>query len=257
MKKEETKPAKDQDVLRAKDKSSSEDYFADFDFKNLEINMEEMLKNGVHFGHQKSRRNPKMDEYIFTTRDGMNIIDLQRTSEKLEEAIEFAKKIKKEGKKILFVGTKKQAKNLVKSAAQHCEMPYSVERWLGGTFTNFKTIRGRAKYLKDSQEDLTKGKFEKYTKFERMKKAEELEKLEKKMGGIKEMEDLPGAVFIIDINENSSAVREASKVGVPIISLADTNVDPMKVDYPIPANDDAVSSIRLMLGYICKAIIER
>ncbi|GBE16822.1 30S ribosomal protein S2 [bacterium BMS3Abin15] len=256
MKKEETKPAKAQDALQTKDKPSSEDYFADFDFKNLETSMEEMLKNGVHFGHQKSRRNPKMDEYIFTTRDGMNIINLQETSEKLEEALEFAKKIKKEGKKILFVGTKKQAKDLTRSAAKRCEMPYSVERWLGGTFTNFKVIRGRTKYLKDSQEDLAKGKFEKYTKFERMKKAEELEKLEKKMGGIKDMDDLPGAVFIVDINENSSAVREAAKVGVPIISLTDTNVDPLKVDYPIPANDDAISSIRLMLGYVCKAIIE-
>lgn len=256
MKKEETKPVKDKSTLQTEDKSSSEDYFADFDFKNLEVSMESMLKDGVHFGHQKSRKNPKMDEYIFTTRDGMNIIDLQKTSEKLEEAIEFAKKIKKEGKKILFVGTKKQAKDLVRSAAQRCEMPYSVERWLGGTFTNFKAIRGRAKYLKDSQEDLAKGKFEKYTKFERMKKAEELEKLEKKMGGIKEMEDLPGAIFIVDINENNSAVREASKMNTPIIALTDTNVDPTKVDYPIPANDDAISSIRLMLSYICKGIIE-
>lgn len=254
---EETKePIKVQDVLQAEKKADSEDYFADFDFKNLEISMEEMLKGGVHFGHQKSRKNPKMEGYIFATRNGMSIINLEKTAEKLTKALEFLKKTKKEGKEILFVGTKKQAKDMVRSAAKRCAMPYVSERWLGGTFTNFKVIRERARYLTSSQQDLADGKFDKYTKFERMKKAEELEKLEKRMGGIKNMVTLPGAVFFIDINENDSAVREARLMKIPIVALTDTNTNPVKIEYPIPANDDAVSAIRLMLGYVCRTLLE-
>jgi len=254
--KKETKSSKDPGALETIDKPSSEDYFADFDFSSLEVSLETLLKNGAHFGHQKSRKNPKMDEYIFTTRGGMNIIDLQETLKGLEKAAEFIKQVSKSGKEILFVGTKKQAKDLVKSAAKRCEMPYIVERWLGGIFTNFKIIRSRTKYLKDSQDGLVKGEFDKYTKFERMKKIEELDKLENKLGGIKEMSDLPGAVFIVDINENSSVIKEARKMNIPIISLADTNTDPSVVDYPIPANDDAIASIRLILARICNAIVE-
>lgn len=243
-------------AAEAEKKSDGEGYFADFDFQNLEVSMEEMLKNGVHFGHQKSRRNPKMESYIFTTRNGMNIINLEKTVEKLERALEFVKNIRKEGKEILFVGTKKQAKDLVRSAAKRAGMPYIVERWLGGTFTNFRVIRERTRYLKKSQEDLAAGKYDKYTKFERMKKSEELEKLEKKMGGIKNMADFPGAVFFVDINDSSSAVKEARQMGIPIIAIVDTNTNPSDIEYPIPANDDAVSSLRLMVGYICKAIVE-
>lgn len=253
---ENKKPSEAQDALQAGKKSDSEDYFADFDFKNLEVSMEEMLKSGVHFGHQKSRKNPKMGEYIFTTRNGMNIIDLEKTMQKLEEALEFLKKVKGEGKEILFVGTKKQAKDMVKSAAKRCGMPYVSERWLGGTFTNFKVIRERARYLTSSQQDLADGKFDKYTKFERMKKAEELEKMERRMGGIKHMANLPGAVFFVDINENDSAVKEAKLMNIPAVALTDTNTDPTRIEYPIPANDDAVSSLHLMLGYVCKALAD-
>jgi small subunit ribosomal protein S2 len=238
-------------------KASSEDYFADFDLSSLDVSVENMLKNGVHFGHQKSRKDPRMEEYIFTTRKGISIIDLQKTLEKLEEAFELIRKIKNEGKKIIFVGTKKQAKDIIKSAAIKCGMPYVVERWLGGTLTNFKAIKGRTRYLKDSQDKLAQGEFKKYTKFEQVKKSEELEKLEKKMGGIKYLDEMPGAVFVTDIKEDELAIREAKKVNVPVIALSDTNVNPSLVNYPIPANDDAVSSVRLMAGYICKVILEK
>ena len=235
----------------------SENYFASIDLSKLEVSLEAMLKNGVHFGHQKARRNPKMDEYIFATRKGINIIDLQKTEEKLKEALDFIEKIKKEGKQILFVGTKLQAKDLVEQAAVQCDMPYVVERWLGGTFTNFKVLRTRVKYLIDSEEKLEKGEFKKYTKFEQMKKIEELEKMEKRMGGIKSMAGLPGAIFATSIKEDNLAITEAKKVGIPVIAIADTNVDPAKVDYPIPANDDAISSLRLILSYVCAAISEK
>lgn len=253
---EENKTVQTEEKKDSKKESSKEDYFANLNYSDLEINMEAMIKKGVHFGHQKSRRNPKMDEYIFGTRKGINLIDLQRTEEKLKEAVEFIKKTKSEGKAVLFVGTKKQIKEIVKEAAIYCSMPFVTERWLGGTFTNFKIIRGRAKYLKDLKEMIDKGEAKKYTKFEQMKMQEELDKLETKMGGIKDMKDLPGAVFVTDIKENELAIKEAKKAGIPVIALADTNVDPMIVDYPIPANDDAISSVRLMLSYICKAIIE-
>ena len=253
---EENKTVQAEEKKDSKKESSKEDYFANLDFSNLEVNMETMIKKGVHFGHQKSRRNPKMDEYIFGTRKGINLIDLQKTEEKLKEALEFIKKVKSEGKEILFVGTKKQIKEIVKEAAIFCEMPFVTERWLGGTFTNFKIIRGRAKYLKDLKETIDKGEAKKYTKFEQMKMQEELDKLEIKMGGIKDMKELPGAVFVTDIKENDLAIKEAKKAGVSVIALSDTNVDPTVVEYPIPSNDDAISAVRLMLSYICKAIIE-
>jgi small subunit ribosomal protein S2 len=252
---EENKPIQSEGK-DSKKESSPEDYFANLNYSELEINMETMIKKGVHFGHQKSRRNPKMDEYIFATRKGINLIDLQKTEEKLKEALEFLKKVKSEGKQILFVGTKKQIKDIVKEAALACNMPFVVERWLGGTFTNYKIIRARAKYLKDLKEMMGKEEFKQYTKFERAKKQEEWEKLEKKMGGIKDMKDLPGAVLVTDIKENELAIREAIKAKIPVVALADTNVDPTIVDYPIPTNDDAISSVRLILSYICKAIME-
>ncbi|MCX6766041.1 MAG: 30S ribosomal protein S2 [Candidatus Moranbacteria bacterium] len=243
-------------VSKTEPKSASEDYFADFDFGKLELNLETMLKSGLHFGHQKSRKNPQMEPYIFTTKKGISIIDLEKSLEKLEEALAFLKKVKSDGKQILFVGTKEQARGFVRSAARRCQMPHVAERWLGGTFTNFKVIRSRAKYLKDSQAKLEKGEFKVYTKLEQLKKVEELEKLEKKIGGIKDMIELPGAIFVVDVKENELAVKEARKVGIPIVAVVDTNNSPSFVDYPIPANDDAISSIRLVLGYVCKALIE-
>jgi small subunit ribosomal protein S2 len=232
------------------------DYFADFDFKSLTIDMGTMLKSGVHFGHQKSRKNPKMNEYIFGTKNGINILDLEKTVVKLEEAIRFIEKIVSEGQEILFVGTKKQAKNVVKSAAIACGMPFVVERWPGGTFTNFKNISIRTKYLRDGQEKMVKGEYGKYTKFEQMKFAEELNKLEVRMGGIKNMTKLPGAIFVTGVIEDDLAVKEARKKNIPIIALVDTNVDPSIIDYPIPSNEDAVSALRLMVGYVCKTVVE-
>ncbi|MFA6973850.1 MAG: 30S ribosomal protein S2 [Parcubacteria group bacterium] len=237
-------------------KNKSEDYFADFDFAGLSVDMRLMLKNGVHFGHQKSRKNPKMSEYIFGTKNGINIIDLEKTVKSLEEANLFIEKIVSEGQEILFVGTKKQAKNIVESAAKACGMPYVVERWLGGTFTNFKNISGRTKYLRDGQEKMVKGEYAKYTKFEQMKFAEELERMESRMGGIKHMLKYPGAIFVTGVLEDSLAIAEARKKNIPIIALADTNVDPTIIDYPIPANEDAVSSLRLMVAYVTKAVID-
>lgn len=237
-------------------KTASEDYFADFDFPSLKLDLESMLKSGVHFGHQKSRKDPRMEPYIYTTRKGISILDLQKTLEKLEEALAFLKEIKDSGKQVLFVGTKKQIKDIIQSAAKRCEMPYIVERWLGGTFTNFRVIRSRAKYLNDGLSKMEKGEFNMYTKLERMKKAEELERLEKKMGGIKNMAELPGVVFVADVKEDELAIKEARKVGIPVVGIVDTNCNPAVVDYPIPANDDAISSVRLILAYICKALSE-
>lgn len=237
-------------------KTSSEDYFADFNFGELETSMGQMLKNGVHFGHQKTRKNPKMEPYIFTTKNGINIIDLEKTVRCLEEAAGFLNKIKKEGKQILFVGTKKQIKEILKSAAIRGQMPYVAERWLGGTFTNFKIIRGRTKYLIDLENGFASGEFKKYTKFERMKKMGEMKKLEKKLGGIKNMAEIPAAVFVTDTNQDNLAVKEARRMHVPLVAIVDTNSDPSVIDYPIPGNDDAISSVRLLTSYICKAIVE-
>lgn len=254
MKKEEKNAS--QGGAAVEEKVGRENHFASVDFSKIEISLEDMMKAGVHFGHQKARRNPKMDEYIFTTRKGINIIDLQKTEEKIKEAIEFIKEIRKSGKDILLVGTKIQAKELVRDAAETVGMPFVTERWLGGTFTNFKVIKGRTKYLVDSESMMAQGEFKKYTKFEQMRKVEELEKMNKRMGGIKNMTDLPGAIFTASIKEDNLAIVEAQKMGIPVISIADTNVDPSKVDYPIPANDDAISSLKLILSYVCKAIVK-
>lgn len=236
--------------------TTSEDLFAGFDFENLQIDLRDMLKSGVHFGHQKSKKNPKMDEYIFGTKNGINILDLEKTLQKLEEAQKFLEKIVSEGQDVLFVGTKKQAKKLVEAAAKKCEMPYVVERWLGGTFTNYRVISSRTRYLKDMQQKMEKGELTRYTKFEQMKIAEELEKMEGKMGGIKNMNKLPGAIIITGVIEDTLAIKEARKKGVPIVGLVDTNVNPEEIDFPIPANEDAVSSLKLMLAYLVKAVMD-
>lgn len=256
MEKNEEKEPKTAEVKAGvQAKNASEDYFADFDFAGLELDLETMLKAGVHFGHQKSRRDPKMEQYIYTTRKGISIVDLRKTLEKLEEAIKFIQEIKSSGKKILFIGTKKQFHDIIKSAALKCQMPYVVDRWLGGTFTNFKVISSRTKYLKENLSKIEKGEFKIYTKLEQLKKKEELDKLEKKMGGIADMAELPGAVVVTDIKKDGLAVKEARQMGIPVVAVADTNCNPTFADYPIPANDDAVSSVRLILGYICKALI--
>ncbi|EKE10622.1 MAG: 30S ribosomal protein S2 [uncultured bacterium] len=240
---------------KAASKKISEDYFADFDFASLKMDMNSMLKAGVHFGHQKSRKNPKMNEYIFGTRNGVNIIDLQKTVNRLEEATKFIEKIVSEKQDILFVGTKKQVKRLIESAAKKCESPYVIDRWLGGTFTNFQNISGRTRFLRDGQEKTKRGEYEKYTKFEQMKIAEELERLERRMGGIKNMIKMPGAIFVTGVIEDDLAIKEAIKKNIPIIALVDTNVNPSQVDYPIPSNEDAVSSLRLMIAYVVKSVL--
>ena len=226
-------------------------------FSTAEVNMEKLLKAGAHFGHNKSHKDPRMERYIFGVKRGINIIDLEKTEAELKKTLEFVKSIVAEDKKILFVGTKKQAKTMVEAAARECDMPFVSERWLGGTFTNFGVIKKRTQYLRESQERLSSGGFDKYTKLEKLKKTEELEKLEKKMGGIKNMTDLPSAIFISDIKTDEIALNEAINAGIPVIAIVDTNVNPEKVDYPIPANDDAISSIKLILEYIGGAIINK
>lgn len=230
-------------------------YFADFDFAKLDVSLEGLLKAGVHFGHLKSRRHPKMDEYIFTTRKNMNILDLEKTTQRLEAAAAFLAEVVKSGKPILFVGMKKQTHDTVRSLAARLGESYVIDRWLGGTLTNFGMIRGRAKYLNETHDKIGQGAFKKYTKFEQAKKGEEVEKLEKKVGGIKHMEQLPGAIVIADIKEAALVTHEARKMRIPVVGVTDTNTDPSFVDYPIPGNDDALSSLRLLLGALGKAVL--
>lgn len=228
--------------------------FETIDLKGLELSMPALLKAGVHFGHQKSRRNPKMSEYIFTTRNNINIIDLAKTVERLQEALDFIGAIKKSGKQILFVGKKKQARDLVIDIAKYTGNPYVVERWLGGTFTNFINIRRRVRHMLRLQEMIAKGDMKKYTKFEQMKKIEEAEKMDRRMGGIAEMRELPAAVFVTDVEADKIAIREAISMNIPVIALVDTNVNPDGITYPIPANDDAVSSLTIILAHVCKVL---
>lgn len=249
MKKDLTQEVKQEEV-----KLDSQIGVQGWDFKETEVTMEAMLKSGVHFGHLKSRKNPKMNEFVYGVKNGVNIIDLQKTLEQLNKAIAFVEGLKKEGKKVLFVGTKKQAKNAIRYVAEGCEMPFVSERWLGGTFTNFRVIKGRTKYLKDSQAQMESGAFDKYTKLEKLKKIEEVERLEKRMGGIKHMEELPAAIFVVGVKEDNIAIAEAKKCGVPVIAVVDTNNNPEDVNFVIPANDDAISSIKFIVGAIGKSL---
>lgn len=220
------------------------------------ISMKQLLEAGVHFGHQTRRWNPKMAQYIFTERNGIYIIDLQKTVKKLEEAYNFVREISAEGGDILFVGTKKQAQESVKEEAIRCGMPYVNARWLGGMLTNFKTIQKRIKrleQLKTMQED---GTFDLLPKKEVVKLELEIEKLEKFMGGITEMKNQPAAMFIVDPRKERIAVAEAHKLGIPIIAIVDTNCDPDEVDYVIPGNDDAIRAVRLIAGAMADAVIE-
>ncbi|HEB01587.1 MAG TPA: 30S ribosomal protein S2, partial [Candidatus Portnoybacteria bacterium] len=205
-------------------------------YMTKEITMMEMLKAGVHFGHRKSKWNPKMEPYVFAIRNNIRIIDLEQTEKKLKEASEFVKKIVSQKGLILFIGTKRQVKEVIKKAAEKCGMPYINERWLGGTFTNFKVILERIEKLLDMETKREQAEFKKYTKKEQLKIDKEIEKLNKTMAGIKKIKELPQAVFITDINQDKIAITEARKKGIPIIALADTNTDPTLVDYPIPVS---------------------
>ena len=220
------------------------------------ITMKSLLEAGVHFGHQKRRWNPKMRRYIFTHRNGIHIIDLQKTLRMLEEAASFVSDVASEGKKVLMVGTKKQAQDTIVNESQRGNSFYITTRWLGGTLTNFKTIQSRIDYLVELETQKAKGEFGSYTKKEALKREASIARLNRYLGGIKEMTEMPGALFVIDIGKEAIAVAEARRVGIPIIALVDSDCDPDLIDYPIPGNDDAIRSIRLVTGRITNAIIE-
>ncbi len=220
------------------------------------VSMKQLLEAGVHFGHQTRRWNPKMAEYIFTERNGIYIIDLQKTVKKLEEAYMFVRDIAAEGNEILFVGTKKQAQDSIKEEAVRCGMPFVNARWLGGMLTNFTTIKRRIKRLGQLQAMREDGTFELLPKKEAAKLELEIEKLEKYLGGITEMKKQPAAMFIVDPRKERIAVAEAKKLGIPIIAIVDTNCDPDEIDYVIPGNDDAIRAVKLIAGAMADAVIE-
>ena len=220
------------------------------------VSMKQLLEAGVHFGHQTRRWNPKMAPYIFTERNGIYIIDLQKTVKKLEEAYSFIRQISEEGKSVLFVGTKKQAQDSVKEEAERAGAYFVNARWLGGMLTNFRTIRRRIDRLNQLKAMEADGTFEMLPKKEVIKLRLEIEKLEKFMGGIKDMKELPGALFIVDPRKERIAVAEAKKLGIPIVAVVDTNCDPDEIDYVIPGNDDAIRAVKLISGTIANAIAE-
>ena len=220
------------------------------------VSMKQLLEAGVHFGHQTRRWNPKMAPYIFTERNGIYIIDLQKTVKKIDEAYDFMKEVGATGKPVLFVGTKKQAQAAIEDEAKRCGMYYVNQRWLGGMLTNYKTISARIKRLYDIQKMEEDGTFEKLAKKEVIKLRAEAEKLERFLGGIKEMKGMPGAMFIVDPKKEKIAVKEARILGIPVVGIVDTNCDPDDVDYIIPANDDAIRAVKLIAGKMADAIIE-
>mgnify|MGYP005767666865 CR=1 FL=1 len=220
------------------------------------VAMKQLLEAGVHFGHQTRRWDPKMAEYIFQARNGIHIIDLQKTSKKLDEAYAFIKEQAEEGKTVLFVGTKKQAQECMKEAALKCGMFYVDQRWLGGMLTNFETIRARVQRLKDLETMEQDGTFDVLPKKEVILLRKEMEKLEKNLGGIKEMDKLPGVIFLVDPKKERIAILEAKKLNIPIVGLVDTNCNPEELDYPIPGNDDAIRAVKLIADVMANAIIE-
>ena len=220
------------------------------------VSMKQLLEAGVHFGHQTRRWNPKMATYIYTERNGIYIVDLQKTVKKLEDAYNFVKDVAASGKSVLFVGTKKQAQEAIKEEATRCSMFYVNSRWLGGMLTNFKTMRGRVdrmNQLKKMEED---GTFDMLPKKEVIKLMHEQEKLQKYLGGVKEMKQLPGAVFVVDPRKEHNAIAEARKLKIPVVAIVDTNCDPDEIDYVIPGNDDAIRAIRLISGVMATAVTE-
>ncbi len=220
------------------------------------VSMKQLLEAGVHFGHQTRRWNPKMAEYIFTERNGIYIIDLQKTVRKMEEAYYFIRDTVMDGGDILFVGTKKQAQDAIKQEAERCAMYYVNNRWLGGMMTNFKTIRKRIERLNELQKMQDDGIFDVLPKKEVIKLKLEMEKLEKNLGGIREMKKQPAALFVVDPKKERIAILEAKKLGIPIVAIVDTNCDPDEVDYVIPGNDDAIRAVKLIASKMADAIIE-
>ena len=220
------------------------------------VAMKQLLEAGVHFGHQTRRWDPKMAEYIFQARNGIHIIDLQKTSKKLDEAYAFIREQAEEGKTFLFVGTKKQAQECMKEAADKSGMYYVNQRWLGGMLTNFDTIRARVERLKELENMEENGTFEVLPKKEVILLKKEMEKLEKNLGGIKEMTEIPGVMFVVDPKKEHIAILEAKKLGIPVVGLIDTNCNPEDLDYPIPGNDDAIRAVKLIADTMANAIIE-
>ncbi len=220
------------------------------------ISMKHLLEAGVHFGHQTRRWNPKMAPYIFTQRNGIYIIDLQKTVRKMDEAYMFVRNLAMEGKTILFVGTKKQAQESIEQEAKRCNMFYVNHRWLGGMLTNFRTIRTRVDRLNEIDKMENNGQFELLPKKEVIKLMHEREKLEANLGGIRTMKSLPGAIFIVDPKKENIAVMEARALGIPIVGIVDTNCDPDEVDYVIPGNDDAIRAVKLIAGKLADAVLE-
>ncbi|MDD2697061.1 MAG: 30S ribosomal protein S2 [Candidatus Pacebacteria bacterium] len=223
---------------------------------NFGIKVEDMAREGLHFGHKTSKVHPKMKPYLFGVRNSIYIIDLEKTAEKLKEALKFIQDLISEKKVILLVGTKIQTKDMVKDVAKECDLPCVSERWLGGTFTNFENVRKRVEYFKDLENKKTTGELEKYTKKERANFDKELKKLELKFGGIRNLTQFPDAIFVLDVKKDVLAVKEAKAKGVKIIGLSDTSSDPTILDYPIPANDDAISSIKYILDKVKETILK-
>lgn len=220
------------------------------------ITMKNLLEAGVHFGHQTRRWNPKMAPYIFTERNGIYIIDLQKTVKKVEEAYRFVKEIVEEGGTVLFVGTKKQGQEAIESEAKRCEMPYVNQRWLGGMLTNYQTIKTRIDRLFELEEMEENGTFDILPKVEVIKLRHEIERLEKFLGGIKNMNGTPDCMFVVDPKKENIAVQEAHKLGIPVVGIVDTNCDPEQLDFPIPGNDDAIRAVKLIAETIANAVIE-
>ncbi len=220
------------------------------------VTMKQLLETGVHFGHRTRRWNPKMKRYIYTERNGVHIIDLQQTVKALEKSYALIRDIVAEGKQGLFVGTKRQAQESIRQEAERSQMPYVNQRWLGGTLTNWQTIRQRIDYLKELEERRDAGEFDMLSKKEALMFTREIEKLNGRLGGIKDMRGLPGVVFIIDVRNEETAIREADRMGIPIVAVVDTNCDPDLIDYVIAGNDDAIRAIRLMTSKVADAALE-
>jgi len=226
------------------------------EIKTEDPELEVMMQAGLHFGHKTNKKHPKMEPYIFGVRNGVSVIDVSKTKENLEKALEFLAKSVSEGKTILFVGTKVQVKDLVKEVAQECDMPYINERWIGGTITNFETIKKRVDYLKDLEKKKLEGDLEKYTKKERSNFNKEIESLKTKFEGLKPLTKIPDIVFVVDTVHDDLAVKESRKKQVKVVAIVDTNSDPSLVDYLIPANDDALTSVKYIMDKIKNKIVE-
>ncbi len=220
------------------------------------VSMKQLLETGVHFGHRARRWNPKMDRYIYTQRNGVHIIDLQQTVKAVNQAYEVVRDVVASGRQVLFVGTKRQAQEAIAQEAQRCNMPYVNQRWLGGTLTNWRTIKQRIDYLLELEQRRDAGEFALLPKKEALLLTREIEKLNARLGGLRAMERMPGVLFVIDVMRETTAIAEADRVGIPIIAVVDTNCDPSRIDYVIPGNDDAIRAIRLITSKMADAALE-